>query len=534
MIRPISDAAEHQTPEDWRILRALSFYRLLLVTLQIILYQSGYLGRIFDELGARLYYATCVAYAIAALLLILPIVYRKPGVSLQANAHFAIDTAAILTLTYTCGGVPSGLGMLVLTSAVGCSMVISMRVALVQAAGATLAVFGEEIYRQYPEYDTSPFTQTGILGLMFFATSLAANTVALRARKSEALVAQAGLDLANLARLNESVIEHMQTGVLVVNADGRIRLLNAAAATMLQARRDHLLALEAPGLAAALQNWRSGQPAAGAPVLPSPGADEVVPRFSRLGWSEQAPILLLVDNARSLREQALQMNLAALGRLSASIAHEIRNPLTAITHAGQLLAESPEIGAEHQRLLHMIQRHSERIDKIIKNVLALSKREAPSAGLIRLKGWLEQAVAQYREAHPGETRAIRFDKVAADFALHFDPNHLQQVLFNLWDNSFVHGAREGRRVEVELSTHAARGDAPAYLDIQDNGPGIPGELRDRVFEPFFSTAHEGTGLGLYLARELCEYNHARLTYRPVPAGGACFRLAFAEQAAQAA
>jgi two-component system sensor histidine kinase PilS (NtrC family) len=110
--------------------------------------------------------------------------------------------------------------------------------------------------------------------------------------------------------------------------------------------------------------------------------------------------------------------------------------------------------------------------------------------------------------------------------LQFDPNHLRQVLVNLWDNSFVHGGRDGRRIEIELASGVARGDAPAYVDIRDTGPGIPGELRERVFEPFFSTA-QGSGLGLYLARELCEYNHARLTYRAPPEGGACFRLAVA-------
>src|SRR5689334_3598121 len=213
VIRPISDAAEHPTPEDWRILRALSFYRLLLVTLLILLHQGGVLSRVFDDFRPARFYYTCVAYAIAALLLMLPIVYRRPRVGLQAHLQFFVDTAAITALAWICGGVPSGLGMLMLTSAVGCSMVISQRMALVQAAGVTLTMFAEEAWRLYPEFDTGPITQTGILGLMFFATSWAANAVAMRARKSELLAAQAGSDLANLAQLNESVIEHMQTGV---------------------------------------------------------------------------------------------------------------------------------------------------------------------------------------------------------------------------------------------------------------------------------------------------------------------------------
>ncbi|MBI3171556.1 MAG: hypothetical protein HYZ32_03065, partial [Hydrocarboniphaga effusa] len=191
---------EQLTPEDWRILRALSFYRLLLVTLQLALYESGYLERIFDVFMPRWFYGTCVAYALAALLLILPIVYRRPRVSIQAHVQFTTDVLAVTSMAYACGGVPSGIVMLVLMPAVGCSLVVSPRMAWVQAASATLLVFAEEVLRQYPiGYDTAPFTQAGILGLMFFATSSAANAVAMRARKSEALAERFGSDLASLA-----------------------------------------------------------------------------------------------------------------------------------------------------------------------------------------------------------------------------------------------------------------------------------------------------------------------------------------------
>lgn len=534
MIRFVSEPGAPPTPEDWRILRALAFYRLLLVTLQLMLYESGYLGEIFEEFRAPWFYAVCVGYALAALALLLPIVYRQPQVEMQAHLNFAVDAAAISALAYACGGVPSGLGMLLLTSAVGCSMVISTRMALVQAAGATLVMLAEEIYRMYPDYDTGPFTQTGILGLMFFATSLAANAVAMRARKSEAFAARVGSDLASLAQLNESVIEHMQAGLVVINADGRVRLLNAAAGALLPARRGDALAEAAPGLATALDRWRDGAPGVeGSPVAPRAGAEDVVPRFTRLGWGADAPTLILLENARALREQALQLNLAALGRLSAGIAHEIRNPLTAISHAGQLLSESPDLSAENQRLTTMIRRHSDRIEKIVRGVLALSRRDPPAPAPIRLRPWLEQAVGQYREGHR-EPRSIQFDGVGADFVMHFDPSHLQQVLFNLWDNSFLHGGRDGRHIEVALRAGGSRTEGGPYLEVRDNGPGIPDDLRERVFEPFFSTAHRGTGLGLYLARELCEYNRARLSYRTLPEGGACFRVAFAEVAKEAA
>ena len=223
------------------------------------------------------------------------------------------------------------------------------------------------------------------------------------------------------------------------------------------------------------------------------------------------------------------MKLAALGRLSASIAHEIRNPLSAIHHAGQLLAESPRPDHEDRRLLDMIQRHSVRIDKIVNDVLNLSRRGAAVPAAIGLRGFLERTVALYREGHPGQGCNIDLEAVSADLVVRFDANHLQQILLNLWDNSYEHGAaaaggREAVRINLDSGWQAPHGQA--YLDVSDNGGGISAELRDKVFEPFFTTAHKGTGLGLYLARELCEYNQARLLLLQGEQG-VRFRLIFA-------
>jgi two-component system sensor histidine kinase PilS (NtrC family) len=255
------------------------------------------------------------------------------------------------------------------------------------------------------------------------------------------------------------------------------------------------------------------------------GTAEVTPRFMPLGDSAQ--VLILLDDAVRLREQAQQMKLAALGRLSASIAHEIRNPLSAIHHAGQLLAESPRQDAEERRLLDMIQRHTSRIDKIVNDVLRLSRRDAAMPSDIALRPFLERTVAVYREGHPGRACSIDLEGVGADVQVRFDPSHLQQILLNLWDNSFEHGVRgAAESVRIVLGSGRQGPLGQVYLDVADNGSGIAPELRDRVFEPFFTTAHRGTGLGLYLAREMCEYNQARLLLLPGEQG-VHLRLLFA-------
>jgi two-component system sensor histidine kinase PilS (NtrC family) len=512
-------------PEDWRILRLLSLYRLLLIGGLLIAYETGYSGIIFEQALPRLFRYTCDAYAIVALLLLLPLFARKPRLATQAQIQFTVDAAAISLLVYASGGVPNGMGILLITPGMATAILQTPRIAVVQAAGATLAMFGEELLRQSTiGFVPSEFTTTGLLGLMFFATMLAANTVAVRARRSEALAERVGSDLASMERLNGSIIENMQTGVLVVNAQRRVRSANAAARRLLHARLPEGKAIEddAPQLDLALHAWMNA--AAPVPNLISAGMVDVLPRFTRLGWGEHAPVLILLEDAGALREQAQQMKLAALGRLSASIAHEIRNPLAAISHAGQLLAESTDIQGENQRLLDMIQRHGARIDKIIRDVLSISRRENREVASLPLKNWLIRTAGLYQEGYPQQPRPIELTEIPASLVVRFDPDHLQQVLFNLWDNSFEHAG--GRSIVVLASAGQERGN-PVWLEVRDNGPGIAQDLLDRIFEPFFTTAAQGTGLGLYLSRSLCEYNQARLVHVP-QREGTCFRILFSQ------
>lgn len=523
------------TPEDWRILRILSLYRLLLVLLLLGLYELGYAPQFFSGVKPQWFQWTCNSYAAAAFLLASLVQRRRPRLGMQAHLHFLVDLAATTSLVYACGGVPSGLGALMITPAVGCAMVTAPRLAILQASMATLAMLGEESFRQIDQrWDTGDFTATGLLGLMFFGTSLAATAIAQRARQSEALAQRVGSEFQSLSMLNQSIIENMATGVLVVDPRGFIRAMNAAAQRLLGTgvpllgrKLDEAL----PALAARLDLWWVAGLPDGAPLIPVPGGDEVVPAFARLSEGPGAPTMVTLEDSARLHEQAQQIKLAALGRLSASIAHEIRNPLSAIVHAGQLLAESESMGGdgdpENRRLLAMIQRHSERIDKIVRDVLALSRREPANPSVLPLHNWLVRTAGLYQEGFPDARRPIELADVPGDLFVRFDANHLQQILFNLWNNAFEHSRRAGHEVIVLLSAGRDINGRP-WLDVADDGPGIPTELRDRMFEPFFTTSHGGTGLGLYLARELCEYNHARINFQQ-PARGACFRLLFAAE-----
>lgn len=509
--------------DDWRLLQSLGLYRLLMVTVLVTLQESDAIAQLFTQVLSGLFYGACRGYALLALPLVLMTAYRRPGLTAQVIINFVVDTAAIAILVYASGGVSAGLGMLLVPSVVGTGLLLSMRLGLLAAAVGTLAMFGQEIARQFPFlYSPSDFTATGILGVMFFVTATTAGAIARRARVSEALAKQVGSEFADLSRLNEVVLDTMQTGVVVVDVDDHISALNPAATRLLEASSGSSLAEVAPGVAAALGRWRQGSASQEPPIAAARvGGAELLVRFRRLGAASNAAVLLLLEDASRIRDQAQHIKLVALGRLSASIAHEVRNPLSAISHAAQLLAESPALGTADHRLIDIVQRHSARINTIVKDVLDLS-RGAARPQIFLLQPWLEQALAQYRESHP-ERQASLF--CTPTLWARFDPHQLQQVLFNLLDNAWLHGQRQAQPPKVHVSARALYQQGGA-LEVSDDGPGVPLDAVEQLFEPFFTTATQGTGLGLYLARELCTYNQAKLTYHRGDEGGAMFRITF--------
>ena len=526
----MADSKPSLVADDWRLLQSLGLYRLLLVTLLVTLQESGAIDQLFEQVLPSAFHATCRVYALLALPMVLMTLYRRPSLTGQVIGNFLVDVLAIATLVYASGGVSAGLGMLLVPSVVGTSLLLSMRLGLLAAAVGTLAMFGQEITRQFPFlYSPSDFTATGILGVMFFVTATAASAVARRARTSEALARQVGSEFADLSRLNEVVLDTMQTGVAVVDREGQIRALNPAALRLLDAGSERVLAQVSPGVAAALVRWREGSATPEPPIAPPrAGGPELLVRFRRLDSGNEAPVLLLLEDAARLREQAQQMKLAALGRLSASIAHEIRNPLSAITHAGQLLAESPALDGQDRKLIDIVQRHGARINTIVKDVLDLS-RGAANPQVFALRSWLEQMFQQYREAYP--ERQPQLD-CAPGLSVRFDPHHLQQVLFNLLDNAWLHGARGAQPLTVRVVARPLYEHGGA-LEVIDNGPGVPPEAAEQLFEPFFTTEAQGTGLGLYLARELCAYNQAKLNHRAGEPTGSVFRITFVAPATSA-
>ncbi|GAB3680168.1 sensor histidine kinase [Salinisphaera aquimarina] len=513
--------------EDWRAIVTLNAYRCLIAFGLVALLLFGATTTLFDVTMPDLFRLASLIYLAQSALAMVAALLRWPALRFQILVACSVDVGFFTCLALTSMGVAGGLGMLLLAPMAAAGMLLPGRIASLLAACAAIGIIGQEAWRGLRFDDaTEDFVQAGILGTLFFVTVGLSHWLARRARVSEALAAERATEVRDLATLNRRIIQQMNIGAVVIDAEHRIELINDAAVALLDLEQMPVagepLALLAPALDDALDQWRAHPHAAIAPV--SSGQQSLLPLFSRLGNDAGAPVLIFLEDAVRQREQAQQLKLVSIGRLTSNIAHEIRNPLGAISHAGQLLAESHAMSDDEIRLLDIIHRHTRRIDGIVNNVLGLSRRSRLARRPLPIAQWLADTVEDYRETGE-DVPDFSIKAIADDLQVEFDPDHLRQVLFNLWDNAQRYARREDAELAIELSGGHNR-TGQFCLDVRDNGPGIDVAIADEIMEPFFTTAREGTGLGLHIASELCEANGARLL--PVAqSAGACFRIVFA-------
>lgn len=522
----LRDAVSAQaSTEYWRLLYYINLYRLGLavffVTLAASRAQIGSMG----EYAPQLFLFVSLVYAVFGLFSIATITNGRPGFGTQARLQFLTDIALITLLMYASGGIMSGLGLLLVVIIAASGVVLGGRVMVFLAALATVLVLLEHGFTVIFERRASAgFVHIGLLGTGLFATAFLIYGLARRMRRTEELAERRGIDLANLGQVNALIIQRMHTGVLLVDGTGEVRLMNDTARDMLGANGGEApLVAVAPELAAQLERWRRQPGRAMQSVAGrAPGA-HLLPRPVALGEGADAGMLVFLEDTTVTEQQAQQMKLAALGRLTAGIAHEIRNPLGAVSHASQLLAESAQLNAQDQRLIHIIGEQSRRMNQIIESVMQLGRRDRLRPATFDLQPWLRNFVTNLQETEhlPADT----FRVTGTAITVNMDPDQLRQVLVNLCENAVRHGHGAGAPVELDSGNDTASGRP--VLDVIDHGGGIPADIADRVFEPFFTTAAQGTGLGLYIARQLCEGNGGRLDYFPVAGGGSRFRIAFA-------
>lgn len=529
LTEPASDGGDRNT---WQPLRLLNLYRLVLGGSLVMLLGLGHELPPLGRADPRLFDWVSVAYMAFAVTAMAAIESKWPRFDIQVYIQTGLDIIFLTLLMHASGGIESGLGMLLVVSIAGASMLTEGRTAGLFAALATLAILSEQLYAHFVDgLRLTSYPRGGLLGATIFATAVLAHVLARRIRESQALAVRRGIDLANMARLTEFVIQHLPDGVVVVDADQSIRLMNSAAWELLgrpSTSEQRTLASVSPELSRRLDDWRYGDFGEVEVVHSDTNDAQLLPRFVSIGSQPSAGIVIFLDDVTAANRQAQQLKLAALGRLTASIAHEVRNPLGAISHAGELLGESPDLQGTDRRCIEIILQQSRRVNTIIESVLALGRRGKSRAEQVRLKEWLDRFLEEFRSGMKPPPGSIACSVEPADMQIRFDPIQLHQVLWNLVRNGLQHADPDGPTVALE----ARRGDdGRAWLDVTDNGAPIPDEQQTKIFEPFFTTETSGTGLGLYIARELAQVNGARLEYLQDQDGKKRFRISFGAPAA---
>jgi two-component system sensor histidine kinase PilS (NtrC family) len=525
------------TPSDlaWRVIGLLNLYRLL-VPLVLLALQS-FAGADWALATARpqLFVAACIGYFTAAVLLLIARRLRWSSLRIVALVNASVDALAIGLILYASGGVASGLAILVVLPVLALTVLAERRDALLIAAVAALAVLVQQVFVGVTTgAPASDYVTAGVFGAVLFLIALATWPVANHLRESEALVRRRDLDLANMAQLSQYIVQHLRESILIVDAQDRIRLINESAAEILgdsNAFPEALIGEASPRLLYLLEQWRRGTsaetgPAADATFAAADGARLIRAHFAPLGASE-GPVLIFLEDTGLIEQRVQQSKLAALGRLSASIAHEIRNPVGAMSHAGQLLAESPNLTQDDRRLTEIIRSNAERVSGIIDNVQRLARREQPRLERLPLSLWTHEFHEEFCQTMQWPAARLTVVAARSEAEVLVDPGQLRQIAWNLCDNALKHAVGDDEKQGVEIRYGRMSGTGRPFLEVADRGAGVPPGHAERIFEPFYSGGR-GTGLGLFLARELAQTNGATLIYEPRPGGGSVFRLVFAD------
>ena len=520
----------------WRILGTLNVSRLLVAVMLLGVFFASGDPRLFGDRYPALFSATAAGYLVFSVVSGLAIRQRWVSAGLQALAQITVDIVAIVVLMHASGGITSGLGGLLVVFLGAGSLVLPLQAPVIFAALAALAVLGEQFFSQLAGVsDTGNFPAAGILGAIIFAIATAVRPLARRIQMSEALARQRGVDLANLSELNEYIVQHLRESIVVVDADNAIRLINESAAQLLGASEPcHGMPLHkaSEDLADYVTSWRNDHAHKSHTEFTMIAADDsarLTAHIAPLDKSDErsGPILIFLEDSSIMNARVQQSKLASLGRLSASIAHEIRNPVGAMSHAGQLLAESDRLTDDEKRLTEIIQTHAEHVSHIIDNVLQLSRRESSHPERFQLESWLDDFAQEFTRTLELQAGEVAVARVAENLEVRMDPSHLRQVLWNLCDNAVKYAGETGG-VLVELQAGRMQRTGRPYLEVLDQGHGVDPTNVDKIFEPFYTDRSGGTGLGLYISRELCELNRATLVYEGRAQGGSIFRIVFAD------
>ncbi len=506
--------------------RALfGYYNIYRLVIAILLMSMTFSQQDFlqDFRKPDLYQSITLAYVFLNLTLL---VFFRVALSTTPKQIFTSVTIDILVLhsLFYCGtGITGGISNLLIITVAAGNIMLRGRIGLAFAAMASIASLALEIERVWLDLShIGDIARAGLTGAIYFAAAFIVQNLSMRISQTETLAQEREQDIIELERLNHQIIQSMRTGIIVCDDSERVKMSNQACQDLIDMKPGDPLP---KALSERISLWRNNPGMRTTPFQISTEKPLVQANFSRLQKTEGTDVIIFLEDTRLMTQQAQQLKLASLGRLTASIAHEVRNPLGAISHATQLLAESDQLNDADRKMTDIIQRHSKRVNLIIENTLQMSRRAEPETQDIALKDWLTEVIEDYKEQNPGAR--IRLVIAQAESHARFDPNQVEQVMINLIDNGVRHGKKHQEDAELLIRLDSTESGEQAFIDVIDQGSGVSEDDRHHLFEPFFTTESQGTGLGLYLSREICEANQAQLDYVHDHAEGSCFRLMFA-------
>ena len=519
-----------------RLFRIYNHYRVVLSVLMVALLFIAPTEFDTRMRAAEYYQAGIIGYLALNLFIALILLAGFQPRNRHIILSILLDILILHGLLLTSTGMTSGLANLVIVTVAAGNILTPTRIGTFYAALGAICSLGIAVWSVlYMFSSADEIVRAGSLGILYFAAAFILQYISRRMLRSEALASSRAKSIAELEQINRQIIRRMRTGILVLDRYGAIRLANAAAEELLfgsapdEGTVSRGRTLPTP-LRRGLESWLKNPRGRTEPFQAMPTAPMVQANFAQLDQERGDQILVFIDDLSKVTQQAQQMKLASLGRLTAGIAHEVRNPLGAISHASQLMRESEHLDDGDRKMLDIIQRHSRRVNGIIENVLDLSRRREANSDLVQVEQWLRAFRDDYLQTLDGAAENPPVIQLEIEDDLpqaRFDVSQMEQVLVNLCDNGLRYSQENTGQPKIELHAGATADGERTYIDVHDFGVGIGQENRTSIFEPFFTTGKSGTGLGLYLARELCESNQAHLSLVDNKNPGCCFRITFA-------
>ncbi len=510
-----SDAGNVRSNAYWRSLIYFNIYRLLIgVSLLIVTLKAGFID--FGTHQYTLFLYACYGHFISSGISMLLIKWRMPAFDWQLTLQVFSDIVFFSLMLYACGGLQSGLGVVLLVTLAGAGLISRGRLALFFAAVATISLLLLETFSLLTiQSYQAQYSQAGLMSMAYFAVAWLAFRLAKHTIASERLAQERGIDLANMAQVNQLVIQDLQEGILVIDNNGFIRQRNGYAEKLLDIKplsgdTERLkLSDSVPEIADRLASWQ-GNSNIQFDLLRLTHSNALVrTRFVPIQSDLRNGVVIFLEDMGRVQAQLQQLKLAALGRLTVNIAHEIRNPLSAINHAAELLEEEQLEANLDPRLVRIICENTQRLNKIVNDVLQLNRSNVAKPEVFDARDYIRKFLEGFCVTEKIDNGVFILSD-SKDLRICFDRDHFNRVLWNLCRNAWRHCRQQAGSVRIHLEK--AINGSDLCIDIIDDGTGVDPQQTKQLFEPFFTTASGGTGLGLFIARELCEDNQASLDY----------------------